>query len=201
MRPVVAFAAVVLFTASARAEEAPAAPPAPPSSTAHRHLGFYLNLATGVGGMGLWTGGTSFGGGGSGGDLSIGGAVAEDLILAGHLWSYEQFGTNAFLAGSSPQLSDSRAAVGGIGLELRRYFMPANLFVSVTPALAVANVRTPAKDDLPGFGVQVAAGKEWWVSDHWGLGVAAKGFGAWCSGDGVSASGYGGAIAFTATYN
>ena len=79
--------------------------------------------------------------------------------------------------------------------------MPANVFLAVTPSLCSVR-RGPNQGNRRGPGLHVAIGKEWWVSTHWGLGIALGAFGAhaW-EGDGTDADSYGGALSFTGTYN
>jgi hypothetical protein len=54
--------------------------------------------------------------------------------------------------------------------------MPQNAYVSATLAVTRQSLKLNGtqSDTDTGFGGQLAAGKEWWVSDHWGLGVAGK---------------------------
>src|SRR5215470_9946868 len=65
--------------------------PAPSTeSTVHRHLGFFLHLDIGVGYLGTSAsqsaGGSTLSGAALPLSIAIGGAVAEDWILAGELW-------------------------------------------------------------------------------------------------------------------
>jgi hypothetical protein len=173
-------------------------------STAHRHLGFYLHLDIGVGYLGTSAsqsaGGSSLSGAALPLSIAIGGAVAEDWILAGELWG---------AAGPSPSGWEWGSTVlSGAGLNVTHYFMPANVFVSVTPsftALLINNGQGFVERTKTGFGGKLAIGKEWWVGDHWGLGVAAEGFFAANKSNGSSATGtwttYGGGLVFSATYN
>lgn len=90
--------------------------------------------------------------------------------------------------------------------------MPASIYASITPALTVMNLTSGLNlfdfhpvDSSPGFGVKVAVGKEWWVSDHWGLGLALE-F-QFASNRETSAgftttwNSFGGGFSFSATYN
>jgi hypothetical protein len=179
--------------------------PAPvPESTVHRHLGFFLHLDIGVGYLGTSAsqaaGGSSLSGAALPLSIVIGGAVAEDWILAGDLWG---------AAGPSPSGWEwGTTVLSGAGLNVTHYFMPANVFVSITPsftALVIANGTGFVERTKTGFGGKLAVGKEWWVGDHWGLGVAAEGFFAANKDNGSGSTGswttFGGGIVFSATYN
>ncbi|HUM10550.1 MAG TPA: hypothetical protein VLT82_06325 [Myxococcaceae bacterium] len=179
--------------------------PAPTAeSTAHRHLGFFLHLDIGVGYLSTSSsqaaGGSSLSGAALPLSIVIGGAVAEDWIIAGDLWG---------AAGPSPSGWEWGATVlSGAGLNVTHYFMPANVFVSLTPsftALIIDNGLGFVERTKTGFGGKLAVGKEWWVSDHWGLGVAAEGFFAVNKDNGSGSTGswttFGGGLVFSATYN
>jgi hypothetical protein len=187
---------------------AQASGPAPaPESTVHRHLGFYLHLDIGVGYLSSSpsqpSGASSVSGAALPFSIVIGGAVAEDWILAGDLWA---------AAGPSPSGSSwGNTAFGGLGFNVTHYFMPANVYISLTPSFTSLVFDTNqgyqnfADRAATGFGVKVAVGKEWWVSDHWGLGVAAQGYFAANKGNGIAAgtnwTTWGGGFVFSATYN
>lgn len=189
----------------ATAQEAPAAVPAEPpvDATAHRHLGFYFHVDVGAafflteaarGELGTGTAGASA-------LLSVaaGGAVAEDWILAGEAWGAA--------VPSSTSTDATTVALGGFGLNVTHYFMPANVFFTLTPSATVLAVDkgngTFGRTQI-GSGVRIALGKEWRVGDHWGLGVAAQGFLAINRDQSASASTWwtlGGGILFSATDN
>ncbi|HZJ53343.1 MAG TPA: hypothetical protein VFD38_04330 [Myxococcaceae bacterium] len=174
---------------------------AAPDPTAHRHLGFYLHLDIGVGYLGTSAsqGGPTLSGAALPLSIVIGGAVAEDWIIAGDLWA---------AAGPSPGGSTWGAtAVAGVGLNVTHYFMPANVFVSLSPsftALTLDNGMGFVDRTKTGFGAKLALGKEWWVSAHWGLGVAVEGFFASNHDHGTGTATwttFGGGFLFSATYN
>ncbi len=179
--------------------------PAPVAeSTVHRHLGFFLHLDTGVGYLSSSpsqpSGAPSLSGAALPLSIIIGGAVGEDWILGGDLWG---------AAGPSPGTSTWGATVlSGVGLNVTHYFMPANVFISLSPsftALMFDNGQGFVDRTQTGFGAKLAVGKEWWVGDHWGLGLALQGFFAANEGHGTSSGTswktFGGGFVFSATYN
>lgn len=187
---------------------AQARPPQPYDSTVHRHLGFALRLDGGIG----YTGTTESdidlsikGVSGSFG-LVIGGAVAEDFILGADLWDTVAFSPTFSQGGTSFTGTDTSLTLAGFGLNLTYYFMPANVYVSVSPSLTTLSLTragSSGSTDI-GFGMKLAVGKEWWVSDHWGIGVAGQFFFASNKDQDPSPlkfSTLAGGVAFSATYN
>jgi hypothetical protein len=84
-------------------------------------------------------------------------------------------------AGSvSARLEDTRFRVGGLGVGLTYYFMPVNLYLAAAVGIGSAQLRGVGSDFVveantdPGLAINVMAGKEWWVSRRWGLGVAVQ---------------------------
>lgn len=154
--------------------------PAPPlRSTVNRHFGFYIRPDLGFGYMSASesVGGTTVtvsGASGLGG-VAIGGAVSENHILAVHI--VDSVASNPSVSASSGNAgpsSYSQLLMWGIGPEYTYYFMPENIYVSGTLALtriSVNNGNRTASTDA-GLGARLGVGKEWWVSDHWGLGIA-----------------------------
>lgn len=207
MRYLVTTAATLLLVTSVEAQEPPPPhqqpQPVQSPSTAHRHLGFALRLDAGLGYAGATSASdiTSDGVAGSFG-LLVGGAVAENLILAGDLWGTGILGSSSMMGG------DTRYGIGAVGLNVTYYFMPVNVYVSVSPSIATLSAMShgtgASRTTDPGFGVKLGVGKEWWVGDHWGLGVAGQFLAAWNKESGAAGTTWttvAGGLAFTATYN
>ena len=168
--------AILPSAALAQGEDVPAADP-----TAHRHVGFYVHVEAGVGYLrsSASVSGTTVAISSVSIPIavSLGGAVTENWILAGEAWgSYGP--TPKMSAGSSPaSVSDTDFYLSGFGLAVVHYIMPANVFLSLTPGVTRISIEsggTKEQTEL-GFGAKLALGKEWWVSDHWGLGLAVHG--------------------------
>jgi hypothetical protein len=126
------------------------------------HHGFFLRMDLDAGYHNASGASTTVDGPGAGFGISIGGNVADNLAL---------FGT---IAGSGSGGDNTRAAHGIFGLGLTYYLMPANVFLS--GAVGFAGMRITLNnvdyDSDAGFGGRFGVGKEWFVSDSWGLGVA-----------------------------
>jgi hypothetical protein len=186
---------------------AQAPPPQPYNSTINRHLGFALRLDGGIGYTG--TSATVFGSdvsikGGSGAfGLVIGGAVAENFILGADLWDTVAFSPTVNGASTSGNTS---LTLAGFGVNLTYYFMPANVYVSLSPSVTTLSLTSGGVSGSTdtGFGMKLGVGKEWWVSDHWGLGVAGQFFFSSNNDNGSGSPKWSTtafAVAFSATYN
>jgi outer membrane protein with beta-barrel domain len=184
-------------------------------ATVHRHVGFYIRPDLGVGfmsssaevqGFTLTVSGLS----GLAG-LAIGGALNENFILAVHLIDgYVANPTVSASTGDSADTSDASLVLWGIGPELTYYFAPSNVYVTGTLAATRLSftVDRMTADTKWGVGARLAVGKEWWVSDHWGLGVAAhitlssnEDSGAAAGGSTPTLTTWAAGVAFSATYN
>ena len=161
------------------------APPryAPPVPAEPTHTGTYVHLDLG-GGFTSISGSDGYGGTGklSGGgpafSVAVGGAPVPNLAV---------FGSIFFTGPSQPKQStggtfNGDALVGGFGAGIVYYFMPANIFLSGTLAALQfqaddANGKTVYTSDF-GVGFEGMVGKEFMVSDHWGLGGALEFVGA-----------------------
>jgi hypothetical protein len=165
------------------------APPryAPPAPMEPIHSGVYLHLHLGGGFTSIsgsdGNGGTlKISGGGPSFAVAVGGAVAPNLAIFGNLF---------FTSASQPNLTDGGvnlgqaggdALVGGFGAGVVYYFMPVNIYLSGAIAAVDfqaddSNGKTTYQSDT-GVGFEGMIGKEFWVSEHWGLGAALEFVGA-----------------------
>jgi hypothetical protein len=140
--------------------------------------------------------------------------LAENLILAVHGFVMGVADPTYTSYGQSFSSYDTSWNLWGVGPQLTYYLMPANVYVSGTVAFTRlteticsscgANSDTTSSDW--GVGVVFSVGKEWWVSDNWGLGVACQLVGATNdvtdpTGPKVTYRTWGVAAGFSATYN
>jgi len=163
---------VLTLSRTTAAQETGASPPA--ESTAHRHLGFFFRATIGVGYLTSSTGDSEglpeLNGASVPLGLAVGGAVAENWILAGEVWG-----------GFSPTTAfgiSRTVFVYGYSLAVVHYLMPANVYLSFAPGLTRVSIETGnvTVTTQYGGGGKLALGKEWWVGDHWGLGLAGEFF-------------------------
>lgn len=181
---------------------------APPAT--HTHRGVFVRFLIGPGGFRATSdqGANSYRVSGSGGGISIavGGVVAPNLIVYGELFGDSATSPTLEVNGmSSTAGSNVTAGVAGIGPGVAYYF-PSNFYIGGTIAASQISIQQDmqqvAHSDT-GVGLSLHAGKEWWVSDGWGLGIALQVFGGTIPDGQANASWktVGGSLAFSATYN
>ncbi len=194
MKRVLALAAL-LFSMSAVAQD----------STAHRHLGFLLRLDVGPGFASGAVSGINVSGVSGDFNLTLGGAVAENLIVGGFLWFERSVNPTVSGGGASYSTSNLSVQASGIGAEVIYYVMPANFYF--TGSLGVSRLSTElgsysGSTDV-GPLLRLGIGKEWWVSRHWGVGIAGRFTGSTNndSAAGDSWTTFTGSVNFSATYN
>jgi hypothetical protein len=174
----------------------------------HTHDGFFLRLEPGIGYLkssashpgvadfSMSGTATSF-------SLAIGGALNESLVLAGEMFISSAEDPKFEQGGTKVNTRNTTSSLVGFGPQLTYYVMPTNLYVSGT--LAFTRM-TSDEDGVEGrsdggVGGRLALGKEWWVSDNWGLGLAAHlDLSTNKNGEGRVGT-WGTGVAFSATYN
>jgi hypothetical protein len=161
-------------------------PYAPPQKApgAHLHDGFYLRMGLGVGGMSLSMdnsgtkteiGGTSFGVA-----FAFGAALTRHLIVYGEFFTVGTSDPNVKVNGQSRTLDTANASLFGVGPGVTYYFGESNFYLSGTLALSQVTFTGALEDNRAqsdtnwGATFKISAGKEWWASDNWGLGIAAQ---------------------------
>lgn len=168
------------------------------------HDGFFLRLSPGFGQMDAKTGDLTFEGSCGLFSLMLGGAISENTILHVDLASASMENPDVSGGGFSGTMNgDMSTSLFGIGLT--QYYMPANAYLSFTLGSAKTTIEDGGTwESDTGFGVKLMIGKEWWVSDNWGLGLAGQVLYANCGGGNINDSeiktlAYG--LLFSATYN
>ena len=178
---------------------------------AHRHDGLYVRMFLGPGytSMKLPDADVELSGTGGAFGIAVGAAVQENLIIFGEL--FDDIAVNPDLKMNGQTIgsgSDVSAGTVGVGAGLAYYFMPANVYVSgaltYTRLTLQQDNEEIAKSDF-GPGVSLMVGKEWWVSNNWGVGVALQVFaGRMKDSDAQGSPTWettAAALAFSATYN
>ncbi len=143
---------------------------------AHTHDGFLLRFTPGIGAFGeAFSDSSSVSGAGVAGDLVIGGNVAPGVII---------FGESASVFASDPTITlTDGSEITASGVTMNAYFLGAgiaaysasNFFgqVAIGANWVAADGPGGSGSSDTGFATRFVAGKEWWVSDNWGLGLAA----------------------------
>jgi hypothetical protein len=209
LKPLFFAIAAVLVCSAANAQPLPPRYGPPPTDySANRHVGFFLRPDLGVGFMSASedSGGSTMtiSGASALGGFAIGGAISENLIIAAHVFDSVAVNPNVSVSGFASSTSDTTLTMWGMGPELTWYIMPENIYLSGTVGFTKMMIQQGSSSGETdwGIGARVGIGKEWWVSDHWGLGIAGHaslssnedpGYGTlrtWALG-----------VAFSATYN
>ena len=174
---------------------------------AFRHTGFFLRLDAGLGYMGSSTsiGDSAHGAAGELG-LAVGGAVAPNVLLGAHFWGVGSLGSPDTSGAFFPPGGNVWVSLYGIGPSFDYYFMPSNVYVTVTPSLTWVHFSDNFFNsfDTSGFGTRFALGKEWWVAPHVGIGLAGWFAFSFNKENGAGTPTwrtYTGGLAFSATFN
>lgn len=162
------------------------------------HVGLLLRLT--AGGMYASSGDDGVDLSGVGGDFTfaLGGCVSENFALHGTLFSWSLSNPDVEIGALEGEL-DGSYSMSAYGGGVTYYFMPANVYLSGSLGLGFLTIDTDSGDDTsdPGFAMDLSVGKEWWVGNSWGLGLAGV-FGFHSIDD---ASGYEVGVRFSATFN
>lgn len=148
--------------------------------TKYKHDGFYLRLTTGVGSTTsieeTEVGEFSFSGLSGNTTLGIGYAVVENLIINLDIFASTVTDPTVEIDGRDVGEVDAEVRITNIGVGATYYIMPINVYLASSIALAEGSVKSGrvAIETDTGYGINVAIGKEWWVSDNWGIGVAGQ---------------------------
>lgn len=145
----------------------------------NEHDGFYLRVLSGVGYTRISSGESDLVASGASGTfgLALGYNVARNLIVYAELFDDIAVSPSVDSGGMEQDLGeDVSMGVIGWGAGLAYYFMPTNAYVSATLAASYLTLDEDGEEVAEsswGLGASLVAGKEWWVSDNWGLGAAA----------------------------
>jgi hypothetical protein len=149
----------------------------------HQHKGFYLSMALGPVFGKISDDITSYTmymeGAGALFDIKIGGSPMENLILHATLTSAVMPGPSISLStGQSGKANNSMSVDETMaGLGFTYYFRQSNFFVSASAGVGDYSITDDNNSSNnitthEGLSLQLKAGKEWWISDKWALGLA-----------------------------
>ena len=157
------------------------APPPPPPQNVHD--GFYLRLHLGagyahMGGTDAYGSELAFVGAGGSFGIALGGTIMPNLIIFGNLFGVTLTDPDVEINGTPYGSANGSTTIAGIGPGIAYYFDPFNVYVSGTIAAMQFQASDPNQNTTytsnTGFGFQGMVGKEWWVSQDWGVGVAGE---------------------------
>lgn len=153
----------------------------PPGSPGRHRRGTYLRFDGGVGyqsqswtedGVDLKFDGPALNLAGS-----FGGAIAEDVFLAGRIFFGAAPNPRYTVGSESMTTSGVTTNIVGFGPEFIYYFMPANVYLSTSVAVTRQTMQLPgnkAGATEIGWGAQGMIGKEWWVTNRISMGLAGQ---------------------------
>jgi hypothetical protein len=182
-------------------------------SHAQRHEGLFVSITPGIGVAATaakLTDGTNISLSGPGGSfgLQIGAALSEHWIVAADLSGTSVFEPTLKMGDTEVKtVSDVSWTTGYLGAMVAYYVMPLDLHVGGGIGLLRMALDVPGMDlqrSKFGAAAKLAIGKEWWVSDRWGIGVDLESIAGAVPDDTVSGNGWGFfslALAASATYN
>ena len=107
-------------------------------------------------------------------NLAVGAIVTPNLALHGTLWGWTvsepDWSWGEYKLESVPADVNISAFGGG----LTYYFMPVNMYLSGSVGVGILGIDLGplTGESDPGLTFDITLGKEWWVGDNWGLGVA-----------------------------
>jgi hypothetical protein len=143
------------------------------TDTNHRHLGFQFHGDLGLGYLSTSEGDVTISGAGGAFGIEAGYAVWENTLLGLRISDSVAISPTVSTSGGS-QGTSSDASVTSVIVAptITHYFMPLNLFVSGSIGVSTLSFGSSGTSSSAnaGLGVRAAIGKEWWVSDHWGIG-------------------------------
>jgi hypothetical protein len=154
---------------------------------AQMHDGFYLRLMIGpayaTSSVPVQTSDLTFSGIATGIDVAAGYTVAENFSIYGQVTGTSTRNPEV-KAGTASGDADGTLGVYGFGVGASYYVMPLNLYfhggvlatqlTMETETTSGGNTTTSKAESDTGFGLNLGIGKEWWLSDNWGLGAGAQ---------------------------
>lgn len=137
--------------------------------------------------------------------IQIGGTISDNLIFYGVTGSTIMYNPTLEIDGEEENryTYSNEVNMNGFGPGICYYLMPENFYLSGSIQLATATdpYKVEEGNQLFGFGINVGAGKEWWVGEQWGLGLGIDGFYCSVSNKYLSVSCYSVSLVFTVTLN
>lgn len=138
-------------------------------------------------------------------EIAIGAMVKKNLAIHATLGAWAVLDPSAEFDGEEAHLDDVTLSLNGVGAGLTYYFGDSNFYLTGSAGAGQITLEFEGESNDTDWGVVLEAslGKEWWVSDRWGLGVAAGlGYHSVSPGEGnENFKGTSFSVRFSATFN
>lgn len=142
-------------------------------------------------------------------NFAIGGVVTPNLALHATLWAWVTTDPELEVCDGgyceSGTVEEVDFGLSGFGGGFTYYFIPSNFYISGSICAATLSMTYEGVTAESEYGpaVDITTGKEWWVSDSWGIGVAGAFGYHWIGEEAITEkwSGASFALRFSATYN
>jgi hypothetical protein len=138
-------------------------------------------------------------------EVAIGAMVKKNLAIHATLGAWAVLDPTAEFDGEETELDDVTLSLSGIGAGVTYYFGDSNVYVTGSAGAGQITLEFEGESEDTDWGlvIEAALGKEWWVGDRWGIGVAA-GLGYHSVSPGEGNSNFNGtsfSVRFSATFN
>lgn len=106
-------------------------------------------------------------------NFAVGAVVTPNLVLHGTTWGWAVSDPGVEVDSPSYR-ADGTIAMNALGGGVTYYFMPGNIYLSGSVGIGGLNVDSQYGLGHSGIGIafDISAGKEWWLGNTWGMGVA-----------------------------
>lgn len=170
--------------------------------------GIFIRLSTGIAGSStsIEEAGekTEFTEGGGTHNLAIGGMTWQNVALHATAFGWVVRDPRIEVNGVDQGRFNGSAGLNALGGGVTWYIMPVNIYISGSAGFGWLSVtQNYTRSTAVGIAFDLTVGKEWWVSDRWGLGVAVGANGHSIPVEGIDGNWEGGSIGvrFSATFN
>ena len=108
-------------------------------------------------------------------NFAVGGVVTPNLAVHGTLFGWLVSDPDVEAGGLSTEITGD-LDLSAIGIGITYFIMPANVYLSGSIGAGSLTLDAPTGEGETDMGpvIDLTIGKEWWVSDSWGIGAAAS---------------------------
>lgn len=107
-------------------------------------------------------------------DIAIGAVVKENFAIHATLGGWAVVDPTVEFNGLEETVTNTSIGMSLFGGGFTYYFGPSNVYLTASAGAAVLSLEIDGdrEDSNTGIAFDVGLGKEWWVSDRWGLGAS-----------------------------